>query len=130
MFRDHETFYIIASVLLFTALMPFAVWYEAAYQDRDSTLETVVAVIWWVGPAIGVTVAILAYREAIMVFAERYRTRRYKEAREEGREEGRAEARRERDALWEAWLQRRDAALANNQPFDEPPPSAHPAAEP
>ena len=57
-----------------------------------------------------------------MVFAERYKARRYEEGREEGR--------KERDAQWEAWLKRRDVALANNQPFDEPPPSARPAAGP
>jgi hypothetical protein len=38
---------------------------------------------------------------------------------EEGREEGRREGRKE----WEAWNQRREQALANNQSFDEPPPS-------
>ena len=27
------------------------------------------------------------------------------------------------DAEWEAWLRRRDEARANNEPFDEPPPS-------
>jgi hypothetical protein len=34
---------------------------------------------------------------------------------EEGRREGRKE--------WEAWNERREEALANNQTFDEPPPS-------
>ena len=34
---------------------------------------------------------------------------------EEGRREGRKE--------WEAWNERREEALANNQSFDEPPPS-------
>jgi hypothetical protein len=38
---------------------------------------------------------------------------------EEGREEGRREGRKE----WEAWNERREEALANNQTFDEPPPS-------
>ena len=33
------------------------------------------------------------------------------------------EARRELNAEWESWLMRRDAAQANGQPFDEPPPS-------
>ncbi len=128
--RGHETSYLVAFVLLVTAFMPAAVWYEVWYQTGNTLLETVAAVILWTGSAIALAVAILAYREAIMVFAERYRTRRYKEGREEGREEGRAEERRERDAQWEAWLKRRDQALANNQPFDEPPPSARPAADP
>ena len=119
LFRDHETSYLVASVLLVTAFMAAAVWYEVWHRGSDSPLETAAAVIRWVGPAIALAVAILAYREVIMVFAERYKAKRYKEGREEGR--------RERDALWEAWLKRRDSALANNQPFDEPPPSARPA---
>ena len=60
-----------------------------------------------------------------MVVAEGYKPTRFKE----GHEEGLQEDRRERDAQWEAWLKRRDAALANRQPFDEPPPSARPATE-
>ena len=55
-----------------------------------------------------------------MIFAERYRARRFEEGRKEGREEGR----KERDAQWSEWLKRRDAALANNEEFNEPPPSA------
>ena len=42
-----------------------------------------------------------------------------KKLKEQGRVEGRAEERAE----WEAWLMRRNEAEANNQPFDEPPPS-------
>ena len=38
---------------------------------------------------------------------------------EEAREEGRQEANR----LWEAWLERREAAEREGQPFTEPPPS-------
>ena len=37
----------------------------------------------------------------------------------EGRELGRQQERQR----WEAWLQRREEAEANNLPFDEPPPS-------
>ncbi len=62
-----------------------------------------------------------------MVFAERYRRRRFNEAREEGRleglEEGLEKGRKELNAAWVEWLQRRDEAQRNNQPFDEPPPS-------
>ena len=32
-------------------------------------------------------------------------------------------ARQEERQRWEAWLKRREEAEANNQPFDEPPPS-------
>ena len=33
------------------------------------------------------------------------------------------QGRKEANQRWEAWLQRRNEAEANNQPFDEPPPS-------
>ena len=40
-----------------------------------------------------------------------------------GRKEGRAEGLAEANQRWEEWLQRREAAEAAGQPFDEPPPS-------
>ncbi len=36
---------------------------------------------------------------------------------------GRVEGFSNADREWEAWLTRRDAAIANGEPFDEPPPS-------
>ena len=44
------------------------------------------------------------------------------EGRAEGRDEGRAEGRDERTAEVVAWNERRLAAEANNEPFDEPIP--------
>ncbi len=46
-----------------------------------------------------------------------------KKLKEQGRQQGRVEGRQEERAEWEAWLQRRNEAEANNQPFNEPPPS-------
>ena len=42
--------------------------------------------------------------------------------REEGREEGREMGREESDAKWLDWNERREAAEAKGEPFDEPPP--------
>ena len=42
-----------------------------------------------------------------------------KKLKEQGRQEGRHEA----NAEWQSWLQRRLNAEANNESFDEPPPS-------
>jgi hypothetical protein len=50
-----------------------------------------------------------------MIFAERYRQRRYKEGRQEGSKEA--------HQAWEAWNERRLQAEANDEPFNEPPPS-------
>ena len=54
-----------------------------------------------------------------MIFAERSRQRRFREGSEEGRQEGREEAHQ----AWEAWNERRLQAEANDEPFNEPPPS-------
>ena len=50
-----------------------------------------------------------------------------REGRREGRQEGRlaglAEGSAVRDAEWDAWLERMQAAQASGEAFDEPPPS-------
>ena len=95
--------------------MVAATVYETVYNVQQAPLETATAIVHWVGPAIGLTITILATWEVILVFAQRYRERRDREAREEGRKEERAR--------WEAWLKRRDEAIRNNLPFDEPSPA-------
>ncbi len=57
------------------------------------------------------------------MLAERYLRRRYSEGRVEGRVEGRAEGRMEENQRWMAWNERRERALDEGRPFDEPPPS-------
>ena len=49
---------------------------------------------------------------------------RRQRVREEGVAEGRAEGRAESQAEWEAWNERRMAAEANGEPFDERPPGS------
>ena len=51
---------------------------------------------------------------------ERYAKRRFQEGIQEGRQAGRVE----RDKEWVAWLERREKALTEGRPFDEPSPSA------
>ncbi len=48
----------------------------------------------------------------------------------EGEAKGEARGIAERDRVWTAWNERRLAAAAKGQPFDEPPPSNTPAAPP
>ena len=62
--------------------------------------------------------AMMGTRDAINDWLEKRR----RKARAEGRDEGRAEGRDERTAEVVAWNDRRLAAEANNQPFDEPIP--------
>ncbi len=131
MFRDHEIGYLIASLILVYILTGLGMWHEIAYGESETVGEHLVAFGKAAGSAIATTLIILATFEVFMVFAERYRRRRFNEAREqgreegrtEGREEGRTEGREEERKEWIEWLQRRDEAQRNNQPFDEPPPS-------
>ena len=51
--------------------------------------------------------------------------RRRREA-EERREQARAEGAAQTQAAWEAWNERRMAAEADGEPFDEPPPGTSP----
>ena len=48
----------------------------------------------------------------------------------EGEAKGEARGIAERDRVWTAWNERRLAAAAKGQPFDEPPPSNTPTAPP
>ena len=90
-----------------------------------------IAIIGIVSAAITVGIAFplaFAIMEGIPMVLAEIRKRLWREegrekGLEEGREEGRKEAVRERDRLWEAWLQRREAAERDGQPFTEPPPS-------
>ena len=131
MFRENETRYLIASAALVWVLAGLLAWYEIGYNGKDSLLDAIVAIAQGVSTAVAVTIAALASVEVVMIFAERYRQRRFREGRQEGREEGREEGRQEGRQVgreeaheaWEAWNERRLQAEANNEPFNEPPPS-------
>ncbi len=74
-----------------------------------------VAIIVIVAAAVCAAISIplaFAFSEGIQMVIAKLWTER---AREEGR--------KERDLLWEAWLERREAAERDGRPFTEPPPS-------
>ena len=52
------------------------------------------------------------------------------EGRLEGREEGRAAGRKEMNAAWREWNRRRQEAIAEGRPFDEPTPDSTNGADP
>lgn len=124
MFRENETRYLIASAALVWILSGLLAWYEIGYNEQDSLLNTVAAIVQWIGTAVAVTIAILASVEVLMIFAERYRQRRFEEGRQEGMQEGIREGLEEAHLAWSAWNERRLQAEANGEPFDEPPPSS------
>ena len=60
LFRDWEIRYLVASVSLVWAFMVAATVYETVYNVQQAPLETATAILQWVGPAIGLTITILA----------------------------------------------------------------------
>ncbi len=100
---------------MFIVVIGLAIGYETAYRNQDSFIQTVVAVLQWLGTIVaGQVIFIVIWEGAIMVMAERLKQR----YREEGRQEGRAEIIKR----VQAWDERRKAAEARGEPFDEPIP--------
>ena len=117
-----SAFYIIWALL--TGLLSYA---RIVTAESPPLTWPEIAIISIIAAAVSVGIAFpLAFgivEGTRMVLAE-FRKRLWREeAREEGRVEGREEAREERDRLWEAWLERREAAERDGHPFTEPPPS-------
>ena len=91
-----------------------------------SILERMAAVL------VTLSVSIYAVVEGTAMLYEKYAKRRFQEGKqvgvleglEQGLERGLERGRAQMDMAWRSWLERRDQALADGEPFDEPPPSA------
>ena len=109
--------------------MAFIIWLELVHATTDSPDDTIKAIIWGIAVVGGASVAttgvfteafelMLGTRDIINDWLQRRReeseTKLLEQGREEGREEGIAETL--------AWVERRDTARENDEPFDEPPP--------
>ena len=116
MFRYNEIRYLILFVVLVVYLTGLAVWYEAFYYTKDSLPKTIKSIGQEIGSAVATGIAVIAILALVVLISERYKQRRY--------EEGRADERKR----WEDWNDRRMAAEARGEKFDEPPPS--PTREP
>ena len=108
-------------VLLSLACLGLVVWLEATDSETVGIVATVVSVLERMA-AILVTLSLSIYAlvEGTAMLYERYAKRRFQEGKQVGELEGREAERNE----WMAWLKRRDEALAEGKPFNEPPPSA------
>ena len=124
MFQDHENRYLIVSVGLVLILLMIIAVYEIAFQTDDSPFETILAIGQGISSAVAVAVTGIALWEVCMIFAEKYRARRFEEGRKEGHKEGREQGRQNERRAWEQWNARRLEALAKGEPFDEPTPPA------
>jgi hypothetical protein len=124
LFRDHENTYLFVSVVLVICLTGVIAWYEVEHKIEDTLPETILAIGQGFSTAVAITLTAIATWEVAMMFAEKYRARRFEEGREIGRKEGREIGREEVRKAWQAWYERLKAAGDKNEPFDEPPPSA------
>ena len=122
------TFYAMASI-------GFLIWYAVFVNTADTWQQTILSVTQGIGVttvgAAGLALLTIEGPKTVMVVAD-YITERWlnplkkrlrEEARAEGRAEGRVEGEAQNQAAWEAWNERRVAAEARDEPFDEPPPS-------
>ena len=118
----------------------FLLWYEVFERTVDDWPETIHSITQGIGVttvgAAGLALLTIEGPQTLMVVAhylkkkliEPLEERRRQEAQqreEEARqreEEARAEGEAQTQAVWEAWNERRIAAEANGEPFDEPPP--------
>lgn len=116
------------------------VWYEVFVNTSDTASQTLMAIIRSTGTvtvgAAGISLVTMEAPRIVMVVAD-YFTKRWlnplkekireealekERLREEAREKLREEGRAEMNTAWQTWNERRMAAEANGEPFDEPPP--------
>ena len=122
--------------LFASAGIGFLLWYEIFENTADTPAQTVLAITQGIGlntvGAAGLSMLTVEGPRFIMVMADYFTKKwlnplkeRLRAEREQLVAEGRAEGRAERDAEWEAWNERRMAAEAKGDPFDELPPGAN-----
>lgn len=116
----------------------FLLWYEIFENTGDTVPQTIRAIIQGLGlntvGSAGMSLQIIEGPKTVMVLAD-YITKKWlnplkeqlreegrEQGRQQGREEGREQAAAKLNAQWRDWIERRDAAAANGEPFDEPPP--------
>lgn len=126
----------------------FLIWYHVFERRTDTWPQTILSITQGIGVntvgAAGLALLTIEGPKTVMVVAdyiterwlnplkERRRQeaeqrrqeaeRREQQAREKGLAEGRAEGEAQTQAAWKAWNERRLAAEAEGEPFDEPPP--------
>ena len=118
--KSREGWYLSLFFVEFSACLALLFWQEVINNTADGWLETVIAIARGMEPLVIVlTAATVILVEGYSMLAERYLKRRYREGHVEGRVEGRVEERQR----WMDWNERRQQALDEGRPFDEPPPS-------
>lgn len=108
----------------------FLIWYHVFERRADTWPETILSVTQGIGVntvgAAGLALLTIEGPKTIMVVAD-YITERWlnplkERNRAKAHAQGRAEGEAQNQATWVAWNERRLAAEASGEPFDEPPP--------
>ena len=108
-------------VFLSLACLGLVIWLEATDSEAAGIVASTVSVLERMAAVlVTLSLSIYALVEGVAMLYERYAKRRFQEGKQVGVLEGREAERNE----WMSWLERREKALAEGQPFDEPPPSA------
>ena len=131
-------------VILSLVCLGLVVWHEITDGETVGGLATSTAVLERMAAVlVTLSLSIYAIVEGAAMLYEKYAKRRFQEGKEEGKQEGREEGKEEgreegkqegreegiqvglveADREWSVWLQRRDEALADGRPFDEPSPA-------
>ena len=121
-----RAFYFAQFTLLTLAGIGVLVWYEVFVNTDDTPAQTMMAIIRSTGAvtvgAAGISLVIMEAPRIVMVVADYFTKRWLNPLKEKLREEARAEGRTEINTAWQTWNERRMAAEANGEPFDEPSP--------
>ena len=123
------TFYAMAGI-------GFLVWYHVFAYTADSWQQTILSITQGIGVttvgAAGLALLTIEGPQTVMVVADYLRKKLIEpldERREERRNRFRQEGQAQTQAAWESWNERRLAAEASGEPFDEPPPGASDKSE-
>ena len=104
----------------------FLIWYEVFERKADTWAETIYSITQGIGVntvgAAGLALLTIEGPKTVMVVADYITQRWLNPLKKRLREEARAEGEARRQAAWEAWNERRLAAEAQGEPFDEAPP--------
>ena len=113
-------------ILYAMAGIGFLIWYEVFENKADTWQQTILSITQGIGVttvgAAGLALLTIEGPRTFMVVADYITQRWLNPLKERLREEGRAQGDARTQATWEAWNERRVAAEASGEPFDEPPP--------
>ena len=117
--KTREGRFLIVFLLQFLTFSAFLAYHEVTAIPTDA-ITTMLTILMGMAPLAFVSAAnTVVAVEGVEMLAERYLRKRYEAGLKAGEEKGKAEA----WEAWEAWNQRRLAAEASSQPFNEPPPT-------